>query len=241
MSKSLNQNTLEKKVNYLKYYSLSFVVIVLDQAVKMLVFFNMERGQEIPVFGDWFKIHYTLNPGMAFGLEIASEYGKLILTVFRLLAMVGIGYYLYILARRRVHPGLIWSVALILAGAMGNAIDSAFYGVLLNNAPIDAVTPWFHGQVIDMFYIDIWQGRVADWVPLWGGDQIALWPIFNVADASIFIGVSIILIMQKKFFAEKPNEDAVKPGAEEGQALENREENEVDSLAASGLKAGNNE
>lgn len=202
---------MEKKVNYLKYYLLSLTVIVIDQVVKMLVYFNMERGQEIPVFDDWFKLHYTLNPGMAFGIEIASEYGKLILTVFRLLAMVGIGYYLYLLARRRVHSGLIWSVALILAGAIGNAIDSAFYGVLLNNAPPEAVTPWFHGQVIDMFYIDIWQGEVAEWVPFWGGNQIALWPIFNIADASIFIGVSVILIMQKKFFAEKPVDESVTP------------------------------
>ena len=189
-------------MKYFKYYLLSIGIILLDQTVKLLVYYNMEMGSvgQIPVFGDWFKLHYTLNPGMAFGMELGSEYGKLILTVFRLLAMIGIGYYLYVLAKKRVHPGLLWSVALILGGAIGNVIDSAFYGVLLDNAPYNAPTPWFHGQVIDMFYIDIWEGRVADWVPVWGGDYMALWPIFNIADASIFVGVTIILLMQNTFF-----------------------------------------
>ncbi len=191
-------------MKYYKYYLLSLFIIILDQVVKMLVHYNMDMGVvgQIPVFGDWFKLHYTLNPGMAFGLELGSEYGKLALTVFRLFAMVGIGYYLYILAKRGVPEGLLWSVALILGGAIGNVIDSTFYGVLLNNAPYNASTPWFHGQVVDMFYIDIWEGRVADWVPIWGGEHMALWPIFNIADASIFVGVTVILIMQKKFFAE---------------------------------------
>lgn len=189
---------------YYKYYLLSIFIIILDQTVKMLVHYNMDLGVvgQIPIFDDWFKLHYTLNPGMAFGMQLGSEYGKLALTIFRLFAMVGIGYYLYVLAKRGVPEGLLWSVALILGGAIGNVIDSTFYGVLLNNAPYDASTPWFHGQVIDMFYIDIWEGRVADWVPIWGGEYMALWPIFNIADASIFVGVAIILIMQKKFFAE---------------------------------------
>jgi signal peptidase II len=191
-------------VKYYKYYLLSIFIIILDQTVKMLVHYNMDLGVigQIPIFDDWFKLHYTLNPGMAFGMQLGSEYGKLALTIFRLFAMVGIGYYLYILAKRGVPEGLLWSVALILGGAIGNVIDSTFYGVLLNNAPYDASTPWFHGQVIDMFYIDIWEGRVAEWVPIWGGEYMALWPIFNIADASIFVGVTIILIMQKKFFAE---------------------------------------
>lgn len=191
-------------MKYYRYYLLSLFIIVLDQTVKMLVHYNMDLGVigQIPIFDDWFKLHYTLNPGMAFGMQLGSEYGKLALTVFRLFAMVGIGYYLYVLAKRGVHEGLLWSVALILGGAIGNVIDSTFYGVLLNNAPYDASTPWFHGQVIDMFYLDIWEGKVADWVPIWGGEYMALWPIFNIADASIFVGVAIILIMQKKFFAE---------------------------------------
>lgn len=192
-------------MKYFKYYLLSLAVIILDQTVKMLVHYNMELGTagQIPVFGDWFKLHYTLNPGMAFGLQLGSEYGKLILSIFRLAAMIGIALYLRILAKRGVHQGLLWCTALILGGAIGNVIDSTFYGVFLNNAPYDSPTRWFHGQVIDMFYLDIWEGVVPDWIPFIGGEFYSLWPIFNIADASIFVGVAIILTMQKKFFAEK--------------------------------------
>ncbi len=192
-------------MKYSKYFFLTIAIIILDQAVKLFVHFNMELGSggQIPVFGDWFKLYYTLNPGMAFGMQFGSEYGKLGLTLFRLVAMVFIAYYLYKLAKDNTHPGVLWSMALILGGAMGNVIDSTFYGVFLDNAPYNSITPWFHGQVVDMFYIDIWEGRVAEWVPYWGGDYLSLWPIFNIADASIFTGVTIILVFQKRFFGDK--------------------------------------
>ncbi len=191
-------------MKYLKFYLLSLFIIIIDQIVKMLVYYNMSLGEEFRVIDDWFKIHYTLNPGMAFGLQLGSDLGKLILTSFRLVAVVGIGVYLYHLVKKGVPKGLSWCIALILGGAIGNLIDSTFYGVLLNgNVPINAPSPWLHGQVIDMFYIDIWEGRVADWIPLFGGDYLSLWPIFNVADASIFIGVSLILIFQNRFFHGK--------------------------------------
>jgi len=195
-------------VKYTKYFLLTFFLIALDQAVKLWVHFNMEMGiaGQIEVFGDWFKLYHTLNPGMAFGMQFGSEYGKLGLSLFRLVAMFFIAYYLYKLAKEKTHPGVLWSMAAVLAGAIGNLIDSIFYGVWLDNAPYNAISPWFHGQVVDMFYIDIWEGRVADWVPLWGGDYISLWPIFNVADAAIFCGVAVILIFQKKFFKAVKNE-----------------------------------
>lgn len=205
-----------------KFYLLSIAIIALDQVVKLLVHYNMEMGLagQIQVFGDWFKLHYTLNPGMAFGMELGSEYGKLILTLFRLVAMVGIAYYLYYLAQKKVHQGLLWCIALILGGAIGNVIDSTFYGVFLDNAPYNASTPWFHGQVVDMFYVDIWEGRVAEWVPLWGGEYMALWPIFNIADASIFVGVTIILLFQKRFFQEKEESETTEVYNGEPQAME---------------------
>jgi len=191
-------------MKYLKYYLLSIAIIIIDQIVKMMVYHNMGLGEEFIVIGDWFKIHYTLNPGMAFGLQIGSEFGKLALTSFRLIAVMGIGYYLYYLIKNGVPKGLSWCIALILGGAIGNVIDSTFYGVLLEgNVPINAPSPWFHGQVIDMFYIDIWEGRMADWIPIFGGDYMSLWPIFNIADASIFLGVTIIMIFQRYFFMEK--------------------------------------
>lgn len=198
-------------MKYYKYFFLALAVIVLDQAVKLFVHFNMDLGAsgQITVLGDWFKLYYTLNPGMAFGMQFGSEYGKLGLTLFRLVAMAFIAYYLYKLAKDDTHPGVLWSLALILGGAMGNVVDSTFYGVFLDNAPYDAITPWFHGQVVDMFYIDIWEGRVAEWVPFWGGDYLSLWPIFNIADASIFTGVAIILLFQKRFFKALQQEEPV--------------------------------
>jgi signal peptidase II len=194
-------------MKHLKYFLLALATIIVDQTVKLLVYFNMEMHMpgEIPVFGDWFKLHYTLNPGMAFGIEFGSEYGKLGLTLFRLIAMVAIGYYLFAMSHRGVHRGFLWCIALILGGAVGNVIDSTFYGVFLDNAqyvenpPI--LYPWFHGQVIDMFYLDIWEGMVPDAWPLIGGNYYSLWPIFNIADAAIFTGVAVILIMQRRFFA----------------------------------------
>lgn len=191
-------------MKYFKFYLLTIGVIILDQVVKLNVYHHMVLGEEIPVIGDWFKIHYTLNPGMAFGLQLGTEFGKFALTTFRLIAMVGIGYYLFTLIKKNVPKGLSWCIALILGGAIGNVIDSIFYGVFLpGNAPLSAPTPWLHGQVIDMFYIDIWEGKVADWVPLFGGDFMSLWPIFNIADSSIFVGVALILIFQKKFFKKE--------------------------------------
>ncbi len=195
--------------NYLKYFGIALLVIAIDQAVKMLVHFQMDFGTpgQIPVFGDWFKLHYTTNPGMAFGMELGSEYGKMILTSFRLVAMVGIGYYLTHIIKKQQHPIYIFCISLILGGAIGNLVDSIFYGIWLDNAPYNAPTPWFHGQVVDMFYFDIWEGYIPEWVPLWGGSYTALWPIFNIADASIFIGVAIILVFQNRFFPEHKEEN----------------------------------
>lgn len=194
--------------NYLKYFGVAFLVILIDQAVKMWVHFEMDFGTpgQILIFGDWFKLHYTTNPGMAFGMELGSEYGKLILTSFRLLAMVGIGYYLYHIILVGQNPMYIFCISMILGGAIGNLVDSVFYGVWLNNAPYNAPTPWLHGQVVDMFYFDIWEGYIPEWVPLWGGSYTALWPIFNVADASIFVGVAIILLFQNRFFPDHKEE-----------------------------------
>ncbi|MCS6966958.1 MAG: lipoprotein signal peptidase [Cytophagales bacterium] len=199
-------------MKYLRYYLLSLVVIVVDQAVKLAVHEYMQMGPlgEIKIFGDWFKLHYTLNPGMAFGLEFGSEYGKIGLTLFRIIAVVAIGIYIYRMHCKGLHSGFLWCMALVLGGALGNVIDSTFYGVLLNNAAyvIDPPPfyPWFHGQVIDMFYLDIWEGEVPDYVPIIGGNYYSLWPIFNVADASIFTGVMIILIFQGKFFSKRTSE-----------------------------------
>jgi len=161
---------------------------------------------QISLIGNWFKLHYVLNPGMAFGMQLGHEYGKLFLTLFRLVAMFAIGWYLIHLAKTGAAKGLLWALSMILAGAVGNVIDSTFYGVLLDNAPYGSPTPWFHGQVIDMIFVDFWEGFVPEWVPVWGGQYYST-PIFNIADSCIFIGVCSILIFQGSFHSPDHNID----------------------------------
>lgn len=208
-----------------RYFLLALGIIIFDQTVKLLVHYNMEMGTagEIDVIGDWFKLHYLLNPGMAFGLKSSHEYGKLLLTLFRLVAMFGIGYYIYYLYKNKAKPGLLWCMGLILGGAIGNVIDSTFYGVFLDNAPIGSPTPWFHGQVIDMLFFPLFDGYYPDWFPFVGGRYFLFFsPVFNIADSSIFIGVVTILIFQKRFF--KNNEDTATIVDSEKQDLKKSEE-----------------
>jgi signal peptidase II len=191
-------------MGYIKYFLIALVVIVIDQVSKLLVYHNMYLHQEINVLGEWFKLHYLLNPGMAFGIRWESEFGKLALTVFRIVAMCGITYYLITMAKKKAHSGFLVCLALILGGAIGNVIDSTFYGVFLNNAPVDSPTKWFHGQVIDMLYFPLFDFYWPEWVPFKGGEYFEFFsPVFNIADSSIFIGVATILISQKKFFADQ--------------------------------------
>jgi signal peptidase II len=194
-----------------KYFLISLVVIIIDQTSKLLVHEYMYLHEEINVIGEWFRLHYLLNPGMAFGIRWNNEFGKLALTVFRIAAMFGIGYYLYRMALRNAHDGFLWCMALILGGAVGNVIDSTFYGVLLNNHPVGSSTPWFHGQVIDMLFFPIFEFSLPEWFPVKGGEQFLFFsPVFNIADSSIFIGVVIILFCQRKFFKVHLEDDELR-------------------------------
>jgi len=190
-----------------RYFLLALLVIIIDQTSKLLVHDNMFLHQEITVLGSeqyGFKLHYLLNPGMAFGIRWNNEFGKLALTAFRIIAMFGIGYYLVRMAQKGTSSGFLWCMALILGGAVGNVIDSTFYGVLLNNHPANSPTPWFHGQVIDMLFFPLFDYTWPDWVPYVGGEYFLFFsPVFNIADSSIFLGVVIILIFQRRFFGEK--------------------------------------
>ncbi len=161
----------------------------------------MFLGEEIHFLGNRGMLHYTENNGMAFGMELGGELGKLALTLFRIVAVCGIGYALVFLVKHKYHRGLVMMVALILAGALGNIIDSTFYGVIYNYAGI------FHGRVVDMFYFPLFTGQFPAWVPIWGGEEYIFFrPVFNLADAAISVGVIMILLNQKRYFKQEEPE-----------------------------------
>lgn len=198
--------------------ALAIILILLaDQLLKFWIKLNMSMGQEYKIIGHWFIIHFTENNGMAFGMEFGGEAGKLALTLFRIVAVLGIGYGVVYLIQKKYHRGLILNVSLIFAGAMGNILDSTFYGLLFNEStyyePAKLVTPGagyaglFHGKVVDMFYFPLVEGIFPKWVPIWGGEDFIFFrPIFNIADAAISIGVIFILLSQKHYFKEEKKE-----------------------------------
>lgn len=189
---------------------LILLIIILDQALKIWIKTNMVLGQEYHILGNWFIIHFIENNGMAFGMEIAGKFGKIILSLFRIGAVVGIGWYLVYLIKQKVSTGLIITISVIMAGALGNIIDSAFYGMIFSNSyyhvasmfPAEGgYSSFLHGRVVDMFYFPVLKGTFPDWIPFRGGANFIFFrPVFNIADSSITVGVTLILIFQKRFF-----------------------------------------
>ena len=189
------------KAAYTKPFFTAALIVLLDQIIKIWVRKHMYLGEEIHFLGDRGMLHYTENNGMAFGMELGGELGKLVLTLFRIVAVCGIVYALVFLIKHKYHRGLVMMVALILAGALGNIIDSTFYGVIYNYAGV------FHGRVVDMFYFPLLSGVFPNWVPIWGGqDYIFFRPVFNLADAAISVGVIMILINQQRYFKQEEPE-----------------------------------
>lgn len=172
-------------------------------------------GEEVVVF-DWFRIHFIENNGMAWGAEFGGRTGKLVLTVFRLFAIAGIGYWLFSSVKKNAPDILIVAISLIFAGALGNIIDSVFYGVIFDTPRNDVATlfaekPYgtlFHGKVVDMLYFPIWSGDLPSWLPFWGGKPFTFFnAIFNIADASISIAVGILIFFNKKAFPHENVEE----------------------------------
>ncbi len=191
-----------------KAYLLIFIILLVDQLTKIYIKTNFVLGEEVSVFG-WFKILFIENEGMAWGTEIPGAYGKLFLTLFRLVAVTAIGYWLWDSVHKNSSNYLVVAIALILAGAFGNIIDSVFYGIFFDDSHQHLATlfsdkPYgkvFHGKVVDMLYFPIYEGYFPNWLPVWGGKDFKFFnAIFNIADMAISTGVGILIVFNKKAF-----------------------------------------
>lgn len=188
------------------------LILVIDQVLKIWIKTNFYLGEERKVIGNWFVLHFVENRGMAFGFEFAGRFGKVILTLFRLVAATAIIVYLFKLIRKGIPVGLVISIAMIFAGAVGNIIDSAFYGLIFNTSygrPAEifpaggGYESFLHGSVVDMLYFPLVKGSWPSWSPFNAGESFLFFrPVFNIADSSITVGISIILIFYRKFFNE---------------------------------------
>ncbi len=202
------------------------LIVIADQALKIYIKTNFLLHSSQPVFGQWFQLYFVENPGMAYGWKFGGNWGKMALTIFRLGAVVFGTWYLGSIIKKGYGKGFIICAGLIYAGALGNLIDSCFYGMIFDKGMLfdtqlndyayydglarfskNGYASFLHGNVVDMLYFPVLKGRFPEWFPIWGGDDFEFFrPIFNIADASITTGVLTILVFQRRFFGHQKEE-----------------------------------
>jgi signal peptidase II len=203
----------------LKQISIFIILILIaDQALKFYIKTNYVMNEEHKIIGNWARLHFVENKGMAWGLEFGGNSGKLLLTLFRLVAVFFGVYYLRKIVHEKQHRGFIICVGLIFAGAVGNLIDSLFYGLIFTDSeagqlaklvsPGKGYGTFLHGKVVDMFYFPLFNASWPSWMPFVGGDKFEFFsPVFNIADAAISVGIIAILVFQNKFFHHKKEKE----------------------------------
>lgn len=194
-----------------------FILVLLDQWLKIWVKTHFVLGQQVPVLGEWFSLYFIENEGMAFGISFGRNFGKLLLSLLRIVLVVFLCWYIHHLIKtQRINNLILTIFCLIVAGALGNIIDSLFYGILFSEStPLSVATffpngggyaPFFHGRVVDMFYFKLF--KIPDGFPLWGG-QYFFPAIFNIADSCVTVGVFMLLIFSKRIFKDTEHKEQV--------------------------------
>tara|TARA_B100001250_G_scaffold225984_1_gene193859 strand:+ start:374 stop:961 length:588 start_codon:yes stop_codon:yes gene_type:complete len=192
-----------------KIFATTFILLITDQVLKFWIKTNMVLGQEFKIF-DWFIIHFTENNGMAFGLEFGGYVGKALLTIFRIIIVIIGVKYIINLDKKNLPNGALIALGLILGGAIGNIIDSCFYGLIFNESYNNIASifpgsggyaPLLHGKVVDMLYFPLINSHFPSWTPFLGGEHFIFFrPVFNIADAGISVGIFLLLIFYRKEF-----------------------------------------
>jgi len=205
------------------------LVLILDQALKFFIKTTMFLGESHSIIGHWFYLHFTENEGMAFGMRFGGDFGKLFLSIFRILAVIIISLWLHRVIKQNGNTGLIICISLIMAGAIGNILDSMFYGLIFNDPvgicgnEVATLFPkgggyagFLHGKVVDMLYFPVIETKFPMWFPFYGGEEFVFFrPIFNIADSSITIGVLMLILFQRKLFISQKEQDSTTSGSKE--------------------------